>query len=136
MDYDKLFEMKLKENQKYFDLFEEEMKKEGLSNKTIKRHLRNAEFYVNHFVNHYEVYDMNKGCYELDTYFGPFYKNLKPDFTVYTLKENVSSIKKFYKTMYKHNLIDHKDYDELISTTKIMMDEWLECCQEDFTIDV
>ncbi len=132
MNYETQFELMEKNNQKYFDLFEKQMRKEGLSEKTIKRHLINSKFYVNDFINHYEVYDMKKGCYELDTYFGPYYKNLRPDFTPYTLNENIASIKKFYKTMHKYNFISDDDYKELIDTIRMCKDEWQEICMEEF----
>lgn len=133
-DYDRAFELKLKENKKYFDLFEKHMRDEGLSERVINRHLKNVDFYVNHFINHYEIYDMNKGCYELDTYFGPYYSNLKPYFTKYTLNENISAIKKFYKLMHENNYVSNDDYDNLLSTIRICKDEWLDLIEGNYYV--
>ena len=51
-----------KENKKYIEGFEEYLKNKNLSAKTIRRHVSNAEFYINDYLaNHYEDVDAIKG---------------------------------------------------------------------------
>ena len=51
MDYDETRdEIKVK-NEEYLDLFEQDLIAEGLKSNTIKRHLVNADLYINNFLN-------------------------------------------------------------------------------------
>ena len=46
-DYEKLQEKNEKRNKKYLNAFENYLKKQGLTTKTINKHLSNVDFYLN-----------------------------------------------------------------------------------------
>ncbi len=51
MDYDEARDEIKAENGAYLDLFEQDLIAEGLKSNTIKRHLVNADLYINNFLN-------------------------------------------------------------------------------------
>lgn len=48
--YEKACAKVQEKNEEYLDLFEMELKKSGLSEKTVLRHLRNVDFYINTYL--------------------------------------------------------------------------------------
>ena len=51
MDYDEARDEIKAKNREYLDLFEQDLIAEGLKSNTIKRHLVNADLYINNFLN-------------------------------------------------------------------------------------
>ena len=49
------------ENEIYLDLFEKDLLASGLQEKTVRRHVRNAAFYINTFLLHEEPKPMKEG---------------------------------------------------------------------------
>lgn len=125
LDYDKLCEEKIKENEKYFKIFERELKNEGLSEKVKKRHMDNAYFYVNHFLLTYDILSMEDGLNETMDFFGYYFIRKCLFSNPTTFKEMLASIKKFYKIMYQHNFLDDDNYNQFFYTIKECKDEWL-----------
>lgn len=125
LDYDKLCDEKINENEKYFEIFENELINEELSEKVKKRHYRNAYFYVNQFLITYDIKSMEDGLYEINDFFGYFFIRKCLFSNPTTFKEMLSSIKKFYKIMHKYNFIDDDNYNQFLYTIKECKDEWL-----------
>ena len=59
-DYERLCEKILQENETFLNLFETELFKSGLSEKTVYRHLRNVDFYINIFLLHEGPFPMTE----------------------------------------------------------------------------
>ena len=49
-DYEKLQEKNEKRNKKYLNAFENYLKNQGLTTKTINKHLSNVDFYLNDYL--------------------------------------------------------------------------------------
>ncbi len=62
-----------KKNKEYLKLFESDLKKSGLKEKTISQHLGNADFYINDFLLYYEALTMENGIEEINSYLGDFF---------------------------------------------------------------
>lgn len=60
MDYEEAAELVKKRNEKYLDIFLEELKSKGLTPKTIENHMSNVEFYINDYLCHYDVQDFEE----------------------------------------------------------------------------
>lgn len=130
LDYEQALEQKVKENEKYFDLFLDVMKKQGLSDKVIKRHLTNSKFYVNEYLNHYQIENMEEGLDKVSDFFGYYFIYKCLFSTSNSFKEMLASISKFYKVMNANGLVDKVSYQTFRDTIKISKDEWLEELKE------
>lgn len=60
-------------NEELLVLFEEELQNSGLSAKTVRRHLSNADFYINEYLLREEPRPMEDGITELDMFLGFFF---------------------------------------------------------------
>lgn len=129
MDYDqyeRAVDENREQNEKYLECFYEDLLDKGLKEKTIIKHVRNIDFYINDFLNYYEPLDMKMGCYKVDEFLGDWFIRKAMWSTKVTVKENAASMKKFYKCMLEHNFIEQKDYDELILMIKCNLSDWID----------
>lgn len=138
-NYEENLKKQLKKNEGYLKSFEKSLKAKNLAPKTIKNHLSNVEFYINDYLNYYEVSDIEEGCYGLSSYFGDFFIRKCMWSTGYAIKMTVASLKKFYSCMLELNIIKKDDYDNLCSEIKEELDEWIDTCEnynnnEDFML--
>ena len=52
MDYEKKIDKNIKRNKKYINGFEKWLNEKGLVNKTIKKHISNAELFINDYLSY------------------------------------------------------------------------------------
>lgn len=115
-------------NEELLALFEEELQDSGLSAKTVRRHLSNAEFYINEYLLREEPRPMEDGITELDMFLGFFFIRKCMWSTPGTIKSTATSIKKFYKCMLNHGKISKDDYAYLCDDIKENMEQWQTDC--------
>ena len=115
-------------NEELLTLFEEELQDSGLSAKTVRRHLSNAEFYINEYLLREEPRPMEDGITELDMFLGFFFIRKCMWSTPGTIKSTAASIKKFYKCMLNHGKISKDDYAYLCDYIKENMEQWQTDC--------
>ena len=115
-------------NEELLALFEEELQDSGLSAKTVRRHLSNAEFYNNEYLLREEPRPMEDGITELDMFLGFFFIRKCMWSTPGTIKSTAASIKKFYKCMLNHGKISKDDYAYLCDDIKENMEQWQTDC--------
>lgn len=115
-------------NEELLALFEEELQDSGLSAKTVRRHLSNAEFYINEYLLREEPRPMEDGITELDMFLGFFFIRKCMWSTPGTIKSTAASIKKFYKCMLNHGKISKDDYAYLCDDIKKNMEQWQTDC--------
>lgn len=115
-------------NQKYLDEFVEWMKEQGLSEKTIHRHLSNTRFYINEYLGNRNQVSMEFGTNYISEYFSYFFIDKCMWSTPNSLKENVASLKKFYRCMTENGHIDEEDYEYMLYTIKMEKEEWIDRC--------
>ena len=109
--YEKECDRIRKENEEYMSLFKSDLEKSGLSPKTIDRHLSNVDFYINEYVLREEPCPMSDGVSMLDMFLGYFFIRKCMWSTPGTIKSTAASIKKFYKCMADHGIVDVSDYE-------------------------
>ena len=122
------FEKIRQENDRYLEIFEQDLTAAGLKEKTIGRHWRNVEFYLNQFLLYYSGREMKDGLWAIDEYLGEFFIRRCMWSTPATIKSTAASIKKFYKSMADHEEIDQADYKELCEEIRDSMEVWQELC--------
>lgn len=114
------------ENAGLLELFKEDM--EGLKSTTISRHLDNVDFYINTYLLREDARDFTQGAWMIDGYLGYFFIRKCMWSTPGNIKSTAASIKKFYRCMLKHEMIQEADYEYLCETIKEKMQEWQETC--------
>ena len=117
-------------NETFLNLFYEDMRKAGLSEKTIRNHLSNADFYLNIYLDRADVLPMEEGTSErhLSGFMGYFFIRKCMWSTPASIRSTAASLKKFYKCMLKHNKITQEQYDEVTDTIKYQIEDWQEDC--------
>lgn len=133
------FEAKVNEirtvNKKYLDSFYHHLVQDGLSEKTIKNHIANIDFYINEFLCYYEPNTIEMGCYKIDEFLGDWFIRKAMWSSKEYIKSNCSSIKKFYAYMLECGIITGEDYNHVVNTIKIKKDSWLEQMDEYMNYD-
>ncbi len=112
------------------------LQKQGLSKKTINRHLSNLDFYANEYLINYctdgnadnlivpTIIDgVFSGC--IDNFLGNFFIRKCMWSTENSIKENITAFKKFYTFAEKKDLITKEDLDELKKVIKEQKNEWI-----------
>lgn len=117
------------ENNKLLDMFEAYLKKQGLAQSTIDKHLGNMDFYLNTFLLYYEPLTMESGLTGISEFLGDWFLRKAMWSSQTSIKSNISSIKKFYAYMAELGKIDKEDYKELLSTIREEKEMWLENCR-------
>lgn len=125
-DYEKQVEINRKRNIKYLDLFEKHLQEKGLTDKTIRNHYSNVEFYLNDFLCYYDIQPMEEGCDCISEFLGNWFIRKTTWASCATIKSTASSIKKFYQYMLELDEIDTNDYKTLCVSIKDNLEGWLE----------
>lgn len=129
MDY-KVWEKKAqknnKRNEKFLEEFEEWLNEKGLAKKTIRKHLGNAELYINDYLNYYDAEKMEDGTSGIHGFLDGWFIEKCLWASKNSLKGTATSIKKFYECMSEKGYVTKENYEDLCRTIKDNMDEFLE----------
>lgn len=112
-----------KENEKVLERFQQWLVDKGLSNKTIHRHVDNVDFYINEFLLYDDFEKPEEGVYNVDMFLGYWFIR-KAMASVSQIKQNITSLKKFYKFMYEKGAISKEALDDMLFTIKEEKSEW------------
>lgn len=122
-------EAEKQKNEKYLKAFENALREKNLSDKTIRRHLFNADFYINEFLFKYEVLPMREGIYELSDFLGYYFIRKCMWSTPASVKSTATSLKKFYQVMAQNGFISREDYQSVVDDIKENLADWVEECR-------
>lgn len=112
-------------NDAYIEEFEKSMRMAGLSDATVRRHVDNVEFFLNFYAaDRYEV-DAEGAADYIGAFLGDYFIYKCMWSSVKTLKQNITSIKKFYQFMASEDLVPQETYKRLCDTIKDEKDEWI-----------
>jgi hypothetical protein len=118
---------KIKEdNAKLLASFEQWLLAKGLGKKSIKEHVKNADFYINTYLLYEEAISAKEGAWRISSFLGDWFIRKALWSSQTSIKENAASLKKFYTFMLEKGEIDADDLQELKEAIKEEMDEWLE----------
>lgn len=124
------YEIKLEENEKrnknFIQEFEFWLNEKGLVQKTIKKHTSNIDLYLNNFLNFRDITKMEDGINEIDSFLGDWFVRKCMWSSKSSIKENASSIKKFYQCMKEKGYVKEEEYNSLCEEIKDNMECWLE----------
>lgn len=129
-DYDKKIEKNIKRNEKYIKEFEKWLNEKGFVKKTINKHLSNASLYINDYLNYYDITKAEDGLDEVFSFLKYWFIEKCMWSSRNSLKETISSLKKFYQYMSENNYVDVTEYNDTFKLIKDNMDELLEQVDE------
>ena len=126
----KILEKIEKIDELYINEFENYLKKNGLSKKTISQHAGNAYFFWNdYYVEHF--YDSPFNAFkELDDFLGYFFPRKCMWATVNSLNRYVSSLKKFTIFLFENDYMSSKDFSNVIEQLKYHKEYWIDSLLE------
>lgn len=125
-NYEEKIKENIKRNKKFIKEFKKWLKGKNLSDKTIKKHVSNVEFYLDDFLNYYDITKMEDGCLMIDDFLGDWFIRKCMWSSKTSIKENAASIKKFYQCMNELGYVSDDDYKGLCFIIKEGMEYWLE----------
>ena len=106
--------------------FKRWLQEKGLSDKTIRKHVSNTEFYINHCL----CYDdppqtAAEGVGSINYFLGYWFIRKAIWASPASIRENAASLKKFYAFMAEMGYIKKDDFEELRKDIKEGLPEWL-----------
>lgn len=114
-----------KGNAKLLRDFRKWLKNKNLGEKTVKKHVGNIDFYINTFLLREEPVEAKDGADSVNMFLGYWFIREAMWSSVTSIKENASSLKKFYTYLHEIGIVEKSDLEELKETIKENMDHWL-----------
>jgi predicted RNA-binding protein with EMAP domain len=96
-----------------------------LSEKTIRNHLSNIDFYINEYLLYEDATEAKDGVHSVSMFLGYWFIKKAMWASQASIKSNAASLKKFYTFLAGKALIDKEDLSDLKDTIKEEMPEWL-----------
>jgi intergrase/recombinase len=112
-------------NERLLNEFEAWLKSSGLSEKTIRNHISNIDFYINEYLLYEDATQAKDGVNAVGMFLGYWFIRKAMWASPSSIRGNAASLKKFYAFMQEKGLIDREDLDGLKLTIKEDMPEWL-----------
>ena len=127
MDYDAWVEEISKANNKIIDEFEQFLKTEKLSKKTINRHINNVDTFANYYLTTYSycgtIFD---GYKNFGDFFGYWLITKCLGISKSFMTAMITTMKKFYSFLFLKDYIDENSYAAAFATLRDGKEEWLE----------
>ncbi len=114
-----------KANKKLLKEFSDFLQSSNLSEKTIKNHISNIDFYINQYLLYEQIIPPEDGITGIDMFLGYWFIKKASWASQSSIKSNAASLTKFYTFLLKKGLITQDDLNELKTTIKDEMSEWL-----------
>ena len=115
--------------------FAGKLKRDGLGEKTIKKHIDNIAFFLNEYVAYQDISDnedvitlcnAEEGINLVDDFLGNWFIRKAMWADESSIKSNITSIKKFYKFMLSLNLISKDELKFLEQEIKENKNRWID----------
>ena len=114
------------ENEKLLKDFSKWLLDKKLKQNTIEKHIFNVNFFINEFLLTNNVISPNNGFEYIDEYFGNWFIKKAIWSTNIQIKNNSSSIKKFYSFLHAKNIITKHEFLKINNIFKKRLNIWLE----------
>lgn len=105
--------------------FETWLRSSGLSDKTINIHLSNIDFYINEYLLYEDAVKAEDGVDAVSMFLGYWFIKKAMWASRSSIRSNAASLKKFYTFLFEKGLVGKEDLDDLKTTIKEGMPEWL-----------
>ncbi len=101
------------ENNNYLMGFTRYLKNKKFAQRTIDKHVRNIDFYINHFLLYDSPKKASEGVKQLDYFLGFWFIRKAMWASPDTIKENITSLKHFYSHMNKISQVTDKEVSNM-----------------------
>lgn len=115
-------------NVRYYNEFGDWLEGQGLSDKTVQKHIDNASVYLDLYLMR-DLARVEDGASMLDGFFGDFFIRKCLWSTPGNLRTTAASIKKFYRCMEDLGHVPQGTADAVKSEVKASLNEWCEECR-------
>ena len=126
MENDILNKKNEKRNELFINEFEKWLKNKQLTDKTIRKHINNMDFYLNYYLTYYDIIKMEDGANGIYDFLDDFFIRKCMWSSENSIKDTASSIKKFYQCMSELNYVDSDTYKFVCNVIKDNMEIFLE----------
>ena len=92
--------------------------------KTVKKHCDNIDFYINTYLLHDKIEKPEDNLNSIDMYFDYFLPRKTQFGSIYDTKNQITSLKKFYKFLLELNRITKNDYNNMLEMIKDNKQDW------------
>ena len=123
--YEQACERIKKENANLLKQFDQWLSGKKLAEKTVRRHVQNAEFYINTFLLYEEAIPANEGASQISMFLGYWFIRKAMWASPGAIRENAASMKKFYTFLQEQGKISVEALQDLKETVKEGMSEWV-----------
>lgn len=113
-----------KENENLLNYFKKWLSDKKLSKKTIDKHVSNVDFYINDFLLYEDTIEAADGVSNIGMFLGYWFIRKAMWASKAAIKENATSLKKFYEFMLEKKNISKESFEYLKETIKEDMPEW------------
>jgi intergrase/recombinase len=113
-------------NQVLLDDFGAWLRKSGLSDRTIRGHVDNIDFYINEYLLYEDAVEPQDGVYDISMFLGYWFIRKALWASESSIRSNAASLKKFYTFLHKRGLVSQEALDSLKETIKAGMEDWLD----------
>ncbi|MGC9348694.1 MAG: recombinase [Anaerolineae bacterium] len=112
-------------NAELLDEFSDWLRQSGLSDRTVRKHVRNVDFYINHYLLYDEAVEPQDGARKAGAFLGYWFIRKAMWASESSIRANAASLKKFYRFLHERGVVSKEDLDSLKETIKEEMPEWL-----------
>jgi len=113
------------QNMKILDGFSEWLNQTRVKETTIDKHYQNVDFFINEFLLYEDAIPAKEGASRIGMFLGYWFIRKAMWANAAAIKQNATSIKKFYQFMMEKNEIDADEFEELKNDIKENMSEWI-----------
>ena len=131
-DFEKESKAIREENRILLEGFEEWLRQCGLKDKSIRKHVQNADFYINDYLLYDSCTPAKEGISAINGFFNWFFPRKAMWSSRASTKETAASLKKFYKFLAEMGVMPPADYLFLLAEVKSEMPEWLENYENEY----
>jgi len=114
-----------KDNVKLLEQFNQWLSEKGLAEKTLRRHVENADFYINTFLLYEDAIPASEGVSRISMFLGYWFIRKATWAGPSAIRENAASLKKFYTFMQEQDEVSAEALQDLKETIKEEMSEWM-----------
>lgn len=105
-------------NDKFVKEFKSELVKKGLSDSVIEKHINNIKLFIDYYLVVVRESNPLEGYVFISEFLEFWYNDRKDSVTQTTLKNAVTSVRKFYEYLRDFSYIDRDTYDNIVNILK------------------
>ena len=117
-------------NETYLTGFADHLRRKGISEKTVDKHLDNVSLFLNVYLLDEDVPPLPGGCFLMDDYLGRYLIERPAYTSPAMISESATSLKRFYKYMLEEDQIRKEDYGVVLEDIRLGWPMWRDACRE------